>query len=107
MLETTFGGAIEGWQKAGIHVDDWVWESHEFAETTVYGDLTPKVAIEPNMPVHSCTDDNNIGERLLHQHLSAGEAYQAEAAQVVERRVAQAGVRLALILNDAAKTKAP
>lgn len=107
MLETTFGGAIEGWQKAGIHVDDWVWESHEFAETTVYGDLTPKVAIEPNMPVHSCTDDNNIGERLLHQHLSAGEAYQAEAAQVVERRVAQAGVRLALILNDAAKTMAP
>src|SRR6202521_4459235 len=67
ILESKFGGAIEGWQKAGIHVDDWVWESHEFAETTVYGDLTPKVAIEPNMPVHSCTDDNNIGERLLHQ----------------------------------------
>jgi hypothetical protein len=107
MLETTFGGAIAGWQKAGIHVDDWLWESHEFAETTVYGDLTPKVAIEPNMPVNSCTDDNNIGERLLHQHIMAGQAYQAEAAQVVERRVAQAGVRLAMILNDAAKTMAP
>lgn len=95
--------AIEAWQKPGIHVDDWVWESHEYAETSVYGGLTPKVALEPNVPVHSCTDDNNIAGRLLQQHITAGEAYQAEAAPVVERRLAQAGVRLAMILNDAAK----
>ena len=103
MLESTFSGAIEGWQKAGIHVDEWVWESHELAEANVYGGLTPKVAIEPNAPVRSCADDNNIGERLLHQHLTAGEAYQEEAAPVVERRVAQAGVRLGMILNEAAR----
>jgi hypothetical protein len=103
-LETTFGGEIEGWQKAGIHVDEWVWESHEFAETSVYGGLTPKVAIEPDVPVHSCTDDNNIGERLLHQHIMVGEPYQEQGAPVVERRVEQAGVRLAMILNEATKT---
>jgi hypothetical protein len=97
------GGAIEAWQKAGIHVDDWVWESHEYAETNVYGGLTPKVALEPNVPVHRCTDDNNIALRLLHQHITANEAYQTEAARVVERRLAQAGVRLAMILNEAAK----
>ncbi|MGA2428326.1 MAG: S1/P1 nuclease [Candidatus Acidiferrum sp.] len=104
MLEATFGGMIEGWQKAGVHVDDWAWESHEDAETTVYGDLTPKVAIEPNVAVHSCADDNNIGERMLHEHVVLGEAYQGQAAPVVERRVEQAGVRLAMILNEAAKT---
>lgn len=107
MLESTFAGSIEGWQKAGIHVDDWVWESHEYADSTVYGGLAPKIAIEPNVPVHSCIDDNNIGQRLLHQHIIAGEAYQEEAAPVVEGRVAQAGIRLAMILNDAAKTTAP
>jgi S1/P1 Nuclease len=107
MLEGTFAGSIEAWQKAGIHVDDWVWESHEYADSTVYAGLAPKIAIEPNVPVHSCTDDNNIGQRLLHQHIMAGEAYQEEAAPVVERRVAQAGIRLAMILNDAAKTTAP
>ena len=107
MLEATFTGSIEGWQKAGVHVDDWVWESHEYAEASVYGGLAPKIAIEPNVPVHSCTDDNNIGERLLHQHIVAGEAYQEQAAPIVERRVAQAGIRLAMILNDAAKTPAP
>ena len=107
MLEGTFAGSIEGWQKAGIHVDDWVWESHQYADSTVYAGLAPKIAIEPNVPVHSCTDDNNIGQRLLHQHIMAGEAYQEEAAPVVERRVAQAGIRLAMVLNDAAKTTAP
>ncbi len=104
-LEQSFAGAMEGWQKAGIHPDDWVWESHELAESTVYGDLTPKVAIEPAVPVHSCTDDNNIGERTLGQHIKVGEAYQEQAAPVVERRVAQAGVRLAMILNQAAKAE--
>jgi hypothetical protein len=105
MLLGTFAGSIEAWKKAGIHVDDWVWESHEYAESTAYGALMAKVAIEPNVPVHSCTDDNNIGERLLHQHITAGDGYQQQAAPVVERRVAQAGTRLALILNDAGRTK--
>jgi hypothetical protein len=107
MLEGTFAGSIEGWQKAGIHVDDWVWESHEYADSTVYAGLAPKIAIEPNVPVHSCTDDNNIGQRLLRQHIMAGEKYQEEAALVVERQVAQAGIRLAMVLNDAAKSTAP
>jgi hypothetical protein len=103
-LEEIFGGEIGGWQKAGIHVDEWAWESHDYAETAAYGALTPKIGIEPNVPVHSCTDDNNIGEQLLGEHITAGEAYQEQAARVVEQRLAQAGVRLAMILNEATKT---
>jgi len=100
-LDAQFAADIEGWQKAGIHVDEWVWEGYDFAENVVYGDLTPKVAIEPNVVVHSCSDDNNIGERLLHQNIAAGEAYQEKAASVTEKRIAEGGVRLAMILNDA------
>jgi hypothetical protein len=103
-LDSLFAGEVEGWQKAGIHVDNWAWEGHEYAESVVYGNLTPKIAVEPNVAVHACTDDNNIGDRLLHLNLVAGEAYQEKAAPVVERRIAQAGVRLAMILNEAAKT---
>ncbi len=102
-LEALFAADIEGWQKAGIHVEDWVWEGYDFAESVVYGDLTPKIAIEPNVAVHSCSDDNNIGERLLRQNIVAGEAYQEKAAPVAEKRIAESGVRLAMILNDAAK----
>jgi hypothetical protein len=102
-LDAQFAADIEGWQKAGIHADEWVWEGYDFAEKVVYGDLTPKIGIEPSVSVHSCSDDNNIGERLLHQNITAGEAYQNEAAPVVEKRLAEGGVRLAMILNDAAK----
>jgi hypothetical protein len=103
-LEAAFATDIEGWEKAGIHVDDWAWEGHEYAENVVYGNLTPKIAIEPTVAVHACTDDKNIGDRLLHLNLVAGEAYQEKAAPVVEKRIAEAGVRLAMILNEAAKT---
>ena len=102
-LESKFAADIEGWQKAGIRVDDWAWESFDDAEATVYGNLIPKIAVEPNVPVRSCSDDNNIGERLLKQHIVAGAIYQEAAAPVVEERITQAGVRLALILNEAAK----
>ena len=102
-LDALFAADIEGWQKAGIHVEDWVWEGYDFAENVVYGDLIPKIAIEPNVAVHSCSDDNNIGERLLRHNIGAGEAYQEKAAPVAERRIAEGGIRLAMILNDAAK----
>jgi len=105
-LDALFAADIEGWQKAGVHVEDWVWEGYDFAESVVYGDLTPKIAIEPNVAVHSCSDDNNIGERLLKQNIAAGEAYQEKAAPVAEKRIAEGGVRLAMILNDALKTNA-
>ena len=102
-LGEIFSADAEGWQKAGIRIEDWAWESHEYAENAAYGDLTPKIAIEPDVPVRSCADDNNIGERLLKQGITAGEAYQEKAGRVAKERIAQAGIRLAMILNDAAK----
>ena len=103
-LNASFASDIEGWKKAGIHLEDWAWESFQHAETTAYGALTPKIGIEPNVPVARCTDNNDIGERLLHENIVLGAAYQDEAAQVVEIRIAQAGVRLAMLVNEAAKT---
>jgi S1/P1 Nuclease len=104
-LEDTYGSSFEQWEKAGIHIDDWIWESHDYAEKNVYAPLNPKVAIEKPMPVHACTDDNNIGARLFDEHIAVSEAYQEQAAPIAELRIAQAGIRLALILNDAAKTQ--
>jgi hypothetical protein len=102
-LDQSFGPELEAWQKAGIHVDDWAWESHDLAESVVYGLLTPKVLAEAPVPVHSCADDNNVGERLLNLHFAIGESYQQMAGPAIEKRIAQAGIRLAMILNDAIK----
>ena len=102
-LEEVSGGELEQWQKAGIHIEDWTWESHELAESLAYTELKPMVPVESPVSVHSCADDNHIGERLFRMQLTAGQAYQDAAAAVVEKRLAQAGVRLAMILNDVAK----
>ena len=101
-LDETYASSIEQWQKAGIHIDDWIWESHDYAEKNVYGPLTPKVAVEQPQPVHACTDDNNIGARLLDEHITVAQRYQDQAAPIVERQLTIAGIRLAAILNAAA-----
>ncbi len=101
LLGQMFSAEIPKWQAAGIHVAAWAWESHNLAETVVYGDLTPKVPVEVPATVHSCTDANNIGERMMHLNLVAGENYQKAAAPVVAEQIARAGVRLAMILNEA------
>jgi hypothetical protein len=98
-----FSANIESWQRSGIHVEDWAWESYDIANLIAYAELSPAVPTQAPAPVHSCTDDNNIGERMLHLHIFAGEHYQEIAAPIVEERLAQAGIRLALILNDALK----
>jgi hypothetical protein len=106
-LSRVFSTEISKWQAAGIHVDDWTWESHELAESAVYGELVPKVPVEVPAPVHSCADANHIGQRMLHLNLDASEHYQQVAAPIIERRIAQAGVRLAMILNEAVASIQP
>ena len=101
-LSHSFAEQFPKWRVAGIHVDDWAWESHDLAESVVYSHLSPKIPIEKPVPVRTCADDNNIGQRMLDLHVSAGEKYQQVSAPVVQERIAQAGLRLALILNDAA-----
>jgi hypothetical protein len=94
----------ENSRKAGTHVEDWAWESHDLAESMAYGELTPKIPVEAPVEVHNCADANHIGERMLRLHIFAGQAYQEAAGPVVEERLAQGGVRLAMVLNEAAKT---
>jgi nuclease S1 len=99
-----FSSNVSKWQAEGIHVGEWAWQSHDLAETVAYGKLDPTVPVETPTPVHSCTDDNNIGERMLHLHLVVGENYQEAADLIVEQQLAEAGIRLAMILNDVTST---
>ena len=102
-LEETFRPNIDKWTQQGIQVDEWAWESHDLAETVTYGQLSPKVPVEKPTPVDACTDADNVGNRMMELHVSAGAPYQAAAASVVEERLEQAGVRLAMMLNEVAK----
>jgi hypothetical protein len=87
----------------GIHLENWAWERHERAVQGVYGAFEKKIGIEPDVNSATCADNNHIGKRMFELHLAVGEAYQNGAARIVEESLAEAGVRLAMILNEAAK----
>jgi hypothetical protein len=102
-LDAMFAGAFAEWQSGGMQLDNWAWESHQHAADTAYGALGTAIGVEPDVTVNSCADDNNIGQRMLHKHIVVGAAYRDQAGSVAEERLAQAGIRLAMILNEAAK----
>ena len=103
-LDEKFRAESAAWETAGIHVDTWAWESHGRAETAVYNAFPEKIGIEPDMKLKSCAENNHMGKRMFEKHLAVGETYQSNAAKVAETALAEAGVRLAMILNEAAKT---
>jgi hypothetical protein len=102
-LDAQFAALFAAWQQGGMQLDAWAWESHDHAVETAYGAFAKPIAAEPEVAVNTCVDDNNIGQRMLHKHLVIGVPYRDQAGAVVEERLAQAGIRLAMILNEAAK----
>jgi hypothetical protein len=84
-------------------VENWAWESHERAESSAYDAFPQKIGIEPDLKLKSCAENNDMGKRMFEKHLAVGDAYQSNAAKAAETGLAEAGVRLAMILNDAAK----
>ena len=103
-LERAYSSSFARWQQGGLQLEKWAWESHQNAADTTYGALPKKVPREPEVAVPTCAANNNIGQRMLAKNIVLDSRYQAKAAKVVERRLAQAGIRLALILNEAAKS---
>jgi hypothetical protein len=102
-LNTKFAASEAAWTQGGMQLEAWAWEGHLSAVATSYGKLPVKIAVEPNVAVDKCTDDNNIGKRMLALDENATQAYQTASTAVIEKRMVQAGVRLAMILNNAAK----
>ena len=99
-LDETFAESETEWVGAGMRLEDWAWESHELAARVAYRGFS--VPVEQEVAVKSCADDGGIGERMLRENIFVGAEYQRVAAPVVAKRLVQAGVRLAMILNEVA-----
>jgi hypothetical protein len=99
-LDRSFKKRIARWQKDPADVDAWAWESHLLAMKSAYGRLPVRVPLEAPQPVISCVDDNHVSARLLKLNERLIDPYQNMAAPIVRERLAQAGARLALLLNQ-------
>ena len=78
----------------------WAWESFRLAEAIVYGKLPVAIPVEWPVVTSSCADDDHISTRMLDLNEQIGQTYQDAAAPVVKQQIANAGARLALLLNQ-------
>jgi hypothetical protein len=99
-LDQSFRSQIIHWKHSGADVNSWAWESYKLAEKMAYGKLPVRIPVESPQPVTSCADDNHISARILKLNEHLEDPYQNMAVPIVRQRIAQAGARLALLLNQ-------
>lgn len=98
-LGQTFEKKIVAWQKGPADIDAWAWESHLLAQKYAYGKLSAHIPVEAPQAISSCSDDNHVAARMLALNEQLAEPYQTAAIPIVRTRLAQAGARLALLLD--------
>lgn len=99
-LDQSFHGKMAAWEEGKANVEAWAWESYQLAEKKAYGKLPVRIPTENPQPVASCADDNHVSTRMLKLNERIAEPYQNMAVPIVRERLAQAGARLALVLNQ-------
>lgn len=99
-LDESFRRNIARWRKEASNVDAWAWESYLLAEKDAYGKLPVRIPAETPQAVTSCSDDHDVSTRRLRLNERLAEPYQSVVAPIVRARLAQAGVRLASLLNQ-------
>jgi hypothetical protein len=99
-LDQSFHKKIAYWQKSAADVDAWAWESYQLAEKRAYRKLPVPFPVEAPQAVKTCADDNHISARMLKFNEHLVDPYQDMAVPNVRERLAQAGARLALLLNQ-------
>ncbi len=99
-LDQRFSSHVGHWEKQGINVEAWAWESHESADSVVYAKLPVAVPVEKPVAVKSCGDDNHVSTRMLKLHEQVSQQYVDAVAPTINEQIAKAGVRLAMVLNQ-------
>ncbi|HEV2520909.1 MAG TPA: S1/P1 nuclease [Candidatus Acidoferrales bacterium] len=99
-LDQSFRKKIAAWQKSPVDVDSWAWESYQLATKKVYAKLPVRIPVETPLSMMSCADDNHVSARMLKLNEHLVEPYQNLAVPIVRVRLAEAGARLAVLLNQ-------
>jgi hypothetical protein len=99
-LDQSFQKQMSRWQKGPLNIDAWAWESYQLAVKNVYGKLPMRIPVETPREIKSCADNDHISARMLKLDERLEDPYQNMAVPIVRERAAQAGARLAMLLNQ-------
>jgi len=99
-LMSEFDTDMATWRTQPVDIRAWALESHSHAVTESYGDLPTTIDGEDPVAVNNCADDDNVLQRMLDLDESVNQNYVDQVKPVIEGRLARAGTRLAVILNQ-------
>jgi hypothetical protein len=90
------------WGESKMDFSGWAWDSHGIAAKVAYGDLKPRIRIEPATAGEADKEACNLErESVAELGISIGDEYFREAMPVIRGQLAKAGYRLAGLLNQA------
>jgi len=88
------------WKTQPVDVRAWALESHSHAVKESYGDLSTTIDGEDPVAINTCSDDDNVLQRMLDLDETVNQKYMDLVKPVIEEQLARAGTRLAVILNQ-------
>lgn len=94
-LSNQFSSEIGTWKSGAVNLDAWALESHKVAEDVSYGKLPGGIPIETpaNPPIDKCPVPAK-------PTITLNAPYRTAAKNAIAPRLAMAGTRLAMVLNE-------
>jgi hypothetical protein len=103
-LDESFLSDWNAWGQSKTDITGWVWESHKLAGSVAYGDLKPRIPVEPaTAGLADQAGCDTERDKVAALHIAVGAEYAAEALSVIREQLARAGYRLAGLLNQTFK----
>ena len=100
-VDQGFSSDWNAWGQSKTDITGWAWESHKVAGSVAYGDLKPRIPVEPataGLADQAGCDAER--DKVAGLQISIGQEYAAEALPVIREQLARAGYRLAGLLNQ-------
>jgi hypothetical protein len=96
-LDSRYRGNFQEWGIKNFDLDRWVWEVHEVAARVTYGELRPRVPVESSTAAGDCAAESAKVRAL---NIVISKNYERTAMAAMEPLLAEAGYRLAGLLNQ-------
>ena len=96
-LDSRYGANFQEWGSKNLDLEQWAWGIHEVAIRVTYGELRPRVPIEPSNAADDCSAEY---ARTRDLNIMIGRNYEQTAMKTIEPLLTQAGYRLAGLLNQ-------
>jgi hypothetical protein len=103
-LDKSFSSRRSAWGQSKTDITGWAWESHKLAESVAYGDLKPRIPVEPaTAGLADPAGCDTERDKVAALHIAIGDEYAAETIPVIREQLAKSGYRLAGLLNQTFK----